>query len=752
MKTLHMKNAFLYFLAIALICLQCKSSAGKFIPEESTSDCPVRDLITEVPALNEKDIVPVVLEDAGLKAVFDKKTGRLVSLLSKRTNWQIQGRGYLSRSFRMAVPMPGRKDNGVFGERQVLRNVELHNDNKKIVFTWNRLVSDCGQEVDIEFKGIVELTSEGLQFSGSIKNQSPYTVEAVYWPYLGDVKTPEGQKMLNWKHFEYGGGLIESSIYPYFGNHKGYYGVDYPIQTYSTQYSHFGLLGNDNEGLYVGYKDTTDQQLVNFTFELKPGYEYAESMDLGTVPTEDSISGKPIHIEYSCVHFTYANRNETVELKPMILQPYAGDWHQGANYYKTWRKSWTRTLPGPLWAKEVHSWIQYHINSSEDYPRCTYKDLVQFGQECSRHGVKAIQLTGWNLGGQDRGNPSHDIDPRLGTWEDLRTAIEENKKIGVYIVLFSKYTWADESQPWFKNELVKYAAKDPYGNYYRHPGYQYQTAVQLADINTRRLIPMCHVCPAWREVANTEFKKAIELGAAGMLYDECQHHGPCSYCFDPNHGHHVPADVFSGDILLENGFRKITRQMDPEYLFAGEACRDLQLRSYNISYFRIGRNYTPMHRYVAPEANMMVAVIGHDDRNTINQALLYRYIISYEPRNFKGHLDEFPLTVEYGNRVDDLRKRYSDLLWNAEFMDTEEAEVTVEKDGHVSYAVFADHKSGKRAVVISNPSYTRSVTARVELEKGTGHFLMASPEFPDAKENSGRIEIKALSAVVLMEK
>lgn len=747
-----MKNTLLFFMVSALVFMQCKTTGGKFISGENSGNCPIQDLITEVPVLNEKDIVPFVLEDETLRAVFDKKTGRLVSLISKKTNWQIQGRGYLARSFRLAVPMPDRKNNGIYGERQVLRNVEISSDNKKIVFTWNKLQCDCGQELDIEFKGIIELTPNGLQFSASINNKSSFTVEAVYWPYLGDVNVPEKQMILNWMYFDYGGGLIAGSIYPHFRNQKGYYGVDYPIQTYNTQYSHFGLLGNSSEGMYVGYQDTTDQQLVNFTFELKPGYEYAEGMDWGTVPAGDSINGKPVHIEYSCVHFTYANPGETVELKPLVLQPYIGDWHIGANYYKAWRKNWIRALPGPTWAKEVHSWIQFHINSSEDYPRCTYKDLVEFGKECAKHGVRAIQLTGWNLGGQDRGNPSHDIDPRLGTWEDLKKAIEENKKIGVYIILFSKYTWADESQPWFKKELIKYAAKDPYGNYYKHPGYQYQTAVQLADINTRRLIPMCHISEEWRNIANTEFKKAIDLGAAGMLYDECQHHYPCFYCFDPNHGHHVPAHVFSGDILLEDGFRKITRQMSPEYLFAGEACRDLQLRSYNISYFRIGRNYTPLHRYVAPEANMMIAVIGHNDRNTINQALLFRYIISYEPRNFKGHLDEFPLTVEYGTRVDALRKKYSNFLWNAEFMDTEGAKVTVDKDGNVSYAVFTDHVTGKRAVVISNTNYDRPVSVRVELEKGTGHYLLASPEVPDAKESNGKFEIKALSAMVLMEK
>ncbi len=38
----------------------------------------------------------------------------------------------------------------------------------------------------------------------------------------------------------------------------------------------------------------------------------------------------------------------------------------------------------------------------------------------------------------------------------------------------------------------------------------------------------------------------------------------------------------------------------------------------------------------------MTAVTGFNDRNMLNQCLLYRYIISYEPYNFKGTAGGFP--------------------------------------------------------------------------------------------------------------
>ena len=61
----------------------------------------------------------------------------------------------------------------------------------------------------------------------------------------------------------------------------------------------------------------------------------------------------------------------------------------------------------PAWAREPHSWWQLHINSPEDELRIPFKDLGKIGEEAARHGVKAIQLVGWNDGGQDQGNPSH---------------------------------------------------------------------------------------------------------------------------------------------------------------------------------------------------------------------------------------------------------------------------------------------------------------------------------------------------------
>jgi hypothetical protein len=97
---------------------------------------------------------------------------------------------------------------------------------------------------------------------------------------------------------------------------------------------------------------------------------------------------------------------------------------------------------------------------------------------------------------------------------------------------------------------------------------------------------------------------------------------------------------------------------------AAEAPFDLEQQYYGLSYFRISPGHIPVERFVDPFYPITIALCGFDDREMNNRALLYRYIISYEPFSFKGDLTDFPLNLESGKRIDALRRRYADCLWD----------------------------------------------------------------------------------------
>jgi hypothetical protein len=171
------------------------------------------------------------------------------------------------------------------------------------------------------------------------------------------------------------------------------------------------------------------------------------------------------------------------------------------------------------------------------------------------------------------------------------------------------------------------------------------------------------------------------------------------------------------------------------------------MQYYPVSYCRINSTSRAVCRYIDPKAPIVIAVTGFDDREMLNLILLNRYVISYEPYNFKGSLNDFPLTVAYGQKIDALRRRYKAWLWDADFRDTLGATVT--SNGNHKYSVFVT-AGGKRAVVVVNQEALKGIVAEVKLPK-PGTLLAATPEQMEAQPTSGSLHIPARSAAVVME-
>jgi hypothetical protein len=691
----------------------------------------------------------IFLENDAIRLEFDQDTGALTHFENKHTHWSISPRAELGESFEMFVPLPGRDYDPVLGARNPVRSIAKSPDGKQLTLVWDNLQSEYGGKLDIRFTATVTLNGSLAIFNASVVNHSRYTVASVQWPILGDLQASSRSSTLTSEYASYGN-LNRTPIYPIMTDERGDYGTNYPTQITNGAYGnhHYVLIATRGQGLYLGTHDITGRELVSYTTVLKPGYETAYS---SKVPQGLTIDDHPVRLVLGAVHFPFLNSGESGELVKVVLSPYQGDWHSGTDIYKKWKATWFTRAPMPAWAMDVNSWQQLQIDSSEDDLRTSYRDLPRRAEAAEKNGVSAIQLVGWNDGGQDRNNPSHDTDPRLGTTQDLKDAIAEIQKTGVHIILFNKYTWADITTDWYKQELHNYVATDPYGVPYQHSGYSYQTPEQLNGMNNRRFAPGCMNDQKWIDLSVKEFQKVLDLGASGMLYDEVFHHGGAFYCFSKTHGHHSPASLWSGDLALAARFRAMASKTSGgrTFLFAGEDPYDLETQTYGLSYFRISSGNIPAERYADPFQQMMIAVSGFDDREMINRALLDRYIISYEPFRFKGNLEDFPLTLEYGKKVDALRRKYKSYLWDAEFRHTLEASVTQDGKQYQDYSVFRT-SSGKHAVVVVNDAHhSVHVTVRAD---GPQQYVSASPESPVAQSSSGDVFIRPRSAVVLMQR
>ncbi len=701
----------------------------------------------------------LLLSNNNLELGISRVTGAVVSVTAVKTGWKILDRPHLGLSFRLLVPLRGPQDwhvsaprnNPVFGEKQKLTRLETLSP-QEVRLTWDGVQSEAGGFLPVKLITTLTLEPEQVVIATTVENRSDFIVENVYSPYLGDVTHPAGEAWFKTFLYNYAT-ADEWPLWPTYRNSRGYFGWDYPVQmpgsaNAGAPTAPFILLRGEAQGLYVGVHSPSPE-LVSWQTELRPGY--GSSID-GRVPEETSIARKDVAIRFAAVHIPFIQPGETRSLTPIALAAYQGGWQHGVNLYKAWRRTWMKLPKVPAWASEPHAWQQLHINSPEDELRLRFTDLPRVAAECAQYGVKAIQLVGWNDGGQDQGNPSHDPDPRLGSYSELKEAIARCHALGVKIILFSKFTWSDRGTQRFREDLHRLAIKDPYGDYYLHPGYQYQTATQIMDINTKRLVPMCFQSEEYLNVCDAEFKKTLDLGAAGILFDECLHHGPALLCFDESHGHRYGAPVYANDRKLIQNFGRLSAAQNPDFLFAGEAPYDWEMEAYQLGYHRSeNKKHIPLSRFMLPETQFMTAVTGFNDRSMINQCLMYRYIISYEPYNFKGHLGDYPETMAYGQQMDALRTELREYFWDGEFQDVLGAKV-VDTQGapHQPFAVFISRKTTKAGLVICNYDEDHPVDLRASLDYGaplTRYRLVDQPDWHVAADG---IHIPPCSAVVVI--
>jgi hypothetical protein len=656
----------------------------------------------------------VVLKDDQLLVAFDSNSGALTRLENESTHWAIEQRPELGISFRLNMFSPDHQNNEVLGQKQHPIEVQKISDNQ-VRLRWKDLTNEQGEVLPITLTGTVTLTNGSLAFDMTVENNSPLMIESVEFPYLGDLTKPSADASIEARHMWYGN--LQS-------------GPISPSRNVETKQSLFCLIQAPDQGLYVEMHDPTQPYLLIFAFDHR-----------------GSLSDKPEHEEFRATHVAYVHPHSTMKLAPVVMHGYSGDWHAGVDLYKAWRATWWKSPHLAEWIQDVNSWQQLQICSPEQDFRVPYTNLISYGEECAKNGVKAIQLVGWNHWGQDGGDPAQDIEPGLGTWQELHDAIAQIQAKGVKIILFAKLNWADLTMPRYTNEFYKYECKDPDGQRYGQGGYAYYTPTQLASIGVHRRAVMDFQDPAYRDVATAEFEKILKLGSEGWLWDEVCHHAGVLYNYAPGHGYEPPGYIYGGDMPIGAQLRAAADKVSPDFLFSGEGPEDWLMQYFPCSYFRIGSGSVPVCRYIDSQAPLMVAVVGFDDREMLNFILMDRYIISYEPYQFKGYLSDYPLTLAYGKKIDALRRKYKAFLWDAEFRDTLGATVTA--DGPVRYSVFIA-KGGKRAVVVVNPESGKAITAKVDLPN-PGKLVVATPEKQEAREIDGTVTVPLRSAAVVME-
>lgn len=263
----------------------------------------------------------ITLEDNSLLVSFDSESGALTRFEDKSTHWLIERRPELGVSFRLFAPLPNRRYNPVFGQKQHAAEVTKVSNNE-IRIRWENLVSENGGVLPMSFTADVTLNNGRLTFAATLTNNSALTVETIDYPYFGDFNPPSRDSSMSACTMK-NGQLQPDELYPHFHNEKGYWGVTWPTKMLEPQNSHYCLIQSPDEGLYVGTAHRPHYR-VQYVFEQHPGLISGVT---SLVPPEDEISGIPVHLEFRVCHFVFAGPHSTTTLAPVLVKRQPGELH-----------------------------------------------------------------------------------------------------------------------------------------------------------------------------------------------------------------------------------------------------------------------------------------------------------------------------------------------------------------------------------------------------------------------------------------
>ena len=463
--------------------------------------------------------------------------------------------------------------------------------------------------------------------------------------------------------------------------------AEYPCRLATMQWC---AMAGENGGLYFA---SHDNEFDSKQFRIR---YYPESKTFGL----------------AFVHDLTCFCGQSWAIPPQIIMPYSGSWHKAADYYRNWYNTANPIQNVPVWAQNSSGWMLTILKQQNDEIMWKYNDLAELNRLSTERGLDIVGLFGWTVGGHDRYYPYYDPDSAMGGRENLVKALADVRKSGKRSILYANGQLIDQHGTDYWDKIGKDITVLK-----RDGTFDYEKWHKYTDAPARYHGLACLGTDEWYQRMLSLAMQANELGADGILYDQLAVRPP-KICYSPNHGHSVPAIVYTKDrCRLLDRITTYMKTINPEFIVMTEGLCDAELNS--IYFFHGYENgvYVPlqdeldtrqdgtaassifpeMFKYTFPEVLNTVRnpspvanriIMNYGTVFGLRQELESRYAADVKylkenripvPEDYynvisKPNLDlvtsEDPLTSkEYMRQVIDFQRENANLLWHGKFID-----------------------------------------------------------------------------------
>lgn len=661
-----------------------------------------------------------VLERGALRVEIEPEHGTIVALRHAKLGVEVIAEPRLAENFRLLVPLPHRRGHYVLGRDQQLADLTIDGDRCRL--RWERLASAEG-EFDIEVVQTIQLADDDVTVRTEVTNRSAFEVEEVFSVVLGGLGNKAERD--DWRlHFANGGGQGEE--WPCFDRFPGsYLGPAKPVWTrmypggMAMPWIDLYHVSGD-KGLYVGNHDPEPRQSLVWA-ELTPCTTYGGPDGDGQYwPDPVRTDGEPVGMSLSWNSIPFIKPGASWQGPPVVLHFHEGTWWAAAEYYRSWFDATIADGKPAInhqrsWLATEDAWQSTIISYPDGTIGYRFRDLPEMARQARAAGITVLQIDGWDIGGIDRDYPQYSPDPRLGTADELRDALAECRRLGVYVMLFSNLQWVNVETDWYAEELHRYTVRDPYGNERGGMGWEYNTTLGLLGQPVYRMVMANPARPEFQRIILDQLANTVRLGGAGTQIDKLGALAQVDYAAD---NPVPPADaVPAGALETVARFHSQAREDVPEFCLAAEMHWDRAVPYVDASYSRFfSTDHLPTFAAVFPEYRQSCCVTGDFDYGLVNNCLRYGHVINIEAHCLHATVAEAPHLGRYVAEALRVRRALRDRIWDSRLVDPRRA--GVQGSSQVRYCLHRGVDSGRFTVVLN---HFDAVTHAVEIAPLAGN-------------------------------
>ena len=339
----------------------------------------------------------------------------------------------------------------------------MHDDTLEL--RWNGPLRNARGEFALSVRLFISLQGEEIHFRCDVDNQTNYALAEVWYPVLGGMcglgtaeeRSDTSLLVSNWNS------QLKLPLFKTFGSNEclGVDGGEHLFRYPGSMSMPWASLFNPTlkRGIYFAAHDTTARHKV-LRFAMLPGTAF-QRVD-GDWPTPEEAGDLPVGVTMNWTLQPYTPPGATFHGPAIVLQGHTGGWREAARIYRRWYDATFGVVDSrESWMRRTTATLDIMLMLPEDNINLTYAGIPAWAKTARDHGLSAVLISGWQVGGHDRGVRCYQPDPRLGTWDELAAAIGACHAMGLRVYFFVNLQPADMTSDWTATSCITIACKTP---------------------------------------------------------------------------------------------------------------------------------------------------------------------------------------------------------------------------------------------------------------------------------------------------